>query len=171
MKITCITQLSLEKWNSMTAQEIRSALPTRPGPLKRFRAAINRITRFQDALERFKANQTLENNCRTHILAPNWAQTERCASCNAPINFSCEPRKLTRKCTKPKDFPVQILDSWSQSYEVMLRLLQSICSKLQIHSLFTVVYTYSLRMHTSSFVSLFVDRLSPAFTPKPDSNY
>ena len=130
MKITCITQLSLEKWNSMTAQEIRSALPTRPGPLKRFRAAINRITRFQDALERFKANQTLENNCRTHILAPNWAQTERCASCNAPINFSCEPRKLTRKCTKPKDFPVQILDSWSQSYEVMLRLLQSICSKL-----------------------------------------
>ena len=30
------------------------------------------------------------------------------------------------------------------------------------------IITYSLRMHTSSFVSLFVDRLSPAFTPVPE---
>ena len=30
----CITQVTLEKWSSLTAQEIRSALPSRPGPLR-----------------------------------------------------------------------------------------------------------------------------------------
>ena len=126
----CITQVTLEKWSSLTAQEIRSALPSRPGPLKRFNAAIKRVTRFKAALERFKASQILENDCRTHVLEPVWAAAERCASCNQLINYSTEPRNLTRRCPKPKDFPVQTLDSWSQKYDAMLRLLQSICSKL-----------------------------------------
>ena len=39
-QIACITQVTLEKWSSLTAQEIRSALPSRPGLLKRFNAAI-----------------------------------------------------------------------------------------------------------------------------------
>ena len=29
-QIACITQVTLEKWSSLTAQEIRSALPSRP---------------------------------------------------------------------------------------------------------------------------------------------
>ena len=93
-------------------------------------AAIKRVTRFKAALERFKASQILENDCRTHVLEPVWAAAERCASCNQLINYSIEPRNLTRRCPKPKDFPVQTLDSWSQKYDAMLRLLQSICSKL-----------------------------------------
>ena len=38
--VTCISQIPLEKWNSMSSAEIRNALPPKPGPLKRFRAAI-----------------------------------------------------------------------------------------------------------------------------------
>ena len=58
--IPCITHVALEQWNSMTAQEIRGALPPKPGPLRRFNAACKRLVRFKDCLERFKQSQLLE---------------------------------------------------------------------------------------------------------------
>ena len=112
----------------MTAQEIRGALPPKPGPLKRFNAACKRLARFKDCRERFKQSQLLENDFRTHVLEPVWAPAEECACCKKLL--SIEPRNLTRRCPKSHDIPVQTLDFWSQKYDVMLLLLQSICSKL-----------------------------------------
>ena len=53
-QIACITQVTLEKWSSLTGQQIRSALPSRPGPLKRCNAAIKGVPRFQAAFEGLK---------------------------------------------------------------------------------------------------------------------
>ena len=128
--IPCIIHVTLEKWNSMTAQEIRGALPPKPGPLKRFNAACKRLARFKVCLERFKQSQLLENDIRTHVLEPVWAPAEECACCKKLLNYSIEPRNLTRRCPKSHDIPVQTLDLWSQKYDAMLLLLQSICSKL-----------------------------------------
>ena len=46
-QVTCVTQLSLEKWKSLSSLEIRNALPPRPGPLKRFKAARNRTANIR----------------------------------------------------------------------------------------------------------------------------
>ena len=92
--VTCISQIPLEKWNSMSSAEIRNALPPKPGPLKRFRAAHKRLTKRKDTLERFKQNQLLENDFRTHIIEPKWASTEACASCGKLLNFFSRAPKL-----------------------------------------------------------------------------
>ena len=39
-QVTCISHVPLEKRCSMSSAEIRNALPPKPGPFKRFRAAI-----------------------------------------------------------------------------------------------------------------------------------
>ena len=80
-QIRCVTQLPLERWTAMSSQEIRGALTTKPGPIKRFKAAHNSITKFKDVLERFKQNLILANDFHTHILEPIWAPTETCACC------------------------------------------------------------------------------------------
>ena len=97
-QIRCVTQLSLERWTAMSPEEIRSALPTKPGPIKRFKAAQNRITKFRDVLERFKQNLILENDFHTHLLEPIWAPTETCACRKKVLNFSAEPCNITRRC-------------------------------------------------------------------------
>ena len=55
-QVTCITHIPLEKWRSMSSLEMRNALPPKPGPLKRFKAARSRTTKFKDTLERYKQN-------------------------------------------------------------------------------------------------------------------
>ena len=129
-QIQCITQIALERWTAMSSDEIRSALPTKPGPIKRFRAAKNRITKFKEVLERFKQNMILENDFHTHVLEPIWAPTETCACCKKILNFSVEPRNITRRCPDTSHFPVQMLDNWSLKYDSMLRDIDSILSKL-----------------------------------------
>ena len=128
--VTCISHIPLEKWNSMSSAEIRNALPPKPGPLKRFRAAKKRLIRFQDTLERFKQNQLLENDVRTHIIEPKWASTEACACCGKMLNFSVEPRNLTRRCASTQDFNVQLLDSWSLQYDSMICCIDKIIATL-----------------------------------------
>ena len=54
----------------MSSVETQNALPSKPGPLNRFKAAENRTTKLKDTLERFKQNQLLENDFRTHIPEP-----------------------------------------------------------------------------------------------------
>ena len=129
-QIRCVTQLSLERWNAMSSEEIRSALPTKPGPITRFKAAQNRITKFNDVLERFKQNLILENDFHTHLLEPIWASTETCACCRKILNCSAEPRNITRRCHAIAHFPVQMLDNWSLKYDSMLRDIEGILSKL-----------------------------------------
>ena len=63
--VTCITHFPLETWKSMTKDEIRSCLPARPGPLKRFKAARSRSCKFKAALVQFSQQQVLENVKRT----------------------------------------------------------------------------------------------------------
>ena len=129
-QVTCVTQLSLEKWKSLSSLEIRNALPPRPGPLKRFKAARNRTAKFKDTLERYQQNQLLENDFRTHVLVPAWTSFEPCASCGKLLNFSTEPRNLTRRCPNPRDFDVQLLNTWSAQYDSMLTCLDEIVAKL-----------------------------------------
>ena len=105
----------------MSSEEIWSALPTKPGPIKRFKAAKNRITKFKDVLERLKQNMLLENEFRTHILEPIWAPAGTCACCKMVLNFSAEPRNITRRCYNTTHFPVQVLDTRSLKYDSMLR--------------------------------------------------
>ena len=114
----------------MSADEIRKALPTKPGPIKRFRAAEKRLTKFKDVLERYKQNLILENDFHTHLLEPIWAPVETCACCNKVLNFSAEPRNITRRCHRTTHFPVQLLDNWSLKYDAMLRDIDCILSKL-----------------------------------------
>ena len=114
----------------LSPEEIRSALPTKPGPIKRFKAAKNRIAKFKDVLERFKQNMILENDFHTHLLEPVWAPTETCACCQKILNFSAEPRNITRRCYSTTHFPVQMLDNWSLKYDSMLRDIDGILSKL-----------------------------------------
>ena len=128
--VTCISQIPLEKWNSMSSAEIRNVLPPKPGPLKRFRAAKKRLIRFKDTLERFKQNQLLENDVRTHIIEPKWASTEACACCGKLLNFSVEPRNLIRRCNSTQDFNVQMLDSWSLQYDSMICCIDKIIATL-----------------------------------------
>ena len=129
-QIQCVTQIPLERWTTMSSEEIRSALPTKPGPTKRFRAAKNRITRFKEVLERFKQNIVLENDFHTHLLEPIWAPTETCVCCKKILNFSAEPRNMTRRCPRSSTFPVQMLDNWSLKYDSVLRDIDNILSKL-----------------------------------------
>ena len=127
---TCVTQLPLEKWKSLSSLEIRNALPSKPGPLKRFKAARNRTAKFKDVLERYQQNQILENDLRTHVLEPVWTSFESCASCGKLLSFSTEPRNLTRRCPRPRDFDVQLLNTWSAQYDSMLSCLDAIVDKL-----------------------------------------
>ena len=129
-QVTCISHVPLEKWCSMSSAEIRNALPPKPGPLKRFRAAKKRLTRFKDTLERFKQNQLLENDFRTHVIEPKWASTEACACCGKLLNFSVEPRNLTRRCTRTRDFNVQLLDAWSLQYDSMIGCIDKIIATI-----------------------------------------
>ena len=114
----------------MSDVEIRNILPSKPGPLKRFRAAKRRTVKFKDTLERFKQNQLLENEYRTHVLEPTWAVHEACACCGKLLNFSTEPRNLTRRCPRTRDFDVQLLDTWSAQYESMISSIDEIIAKL-----------------------------------------
>ena len=114
----------------MSSAEIRNALPPKPGPLKRLRAAKKRLTRFKDILERFKQNQLLENDFRTHVIEPKWASTEACACCGKLLNFSVEPRNLTRRCTRTRDFNVQLLDAWSLQYDSMIGCIDKIIATI-----------------------------------------
>ena len=129
-QIRCVRQISLERWTAMSPEEIRSALPTKPGPIKRFKAAKNRIAKFKDVLERFKQNMILENDFHTHLLEPIWAPTETCACCQKILNFSAEPRNITRRCYSTTHFLVQMLVNWSLKYDSMLRDIDGILSKL-----------------------------------------
>ena len=129
-QVTCVTQLSLEKWKCLSSLEIRNALTPRPGPLKRFKAARNRTAKFKATLERYHQNQLLENDFRTHVLEPAWTSFEPCASCGKLLNFSTEPRNLTRRCPSPRDFDVQLLNTWSTQYDSMLACLDEIVAKL-----------------------------------------
>ena len=129
-KLQCVAQISLESWTAMSSEGIRSALPTKPGPVKRFRAAKNRITRFRGVLERYKQNLILENDFHRHLLEPTWAPTENCACCKKVLNFSAEPRNITRRCPRATRFPTQLLDNWSLEYDSMLRDIDCILSKL-----------------------------------------
>ena len=115
----------------MSADEIRKALLTKPGPIKRFRAAEKRLTKIKDVLERYKQNLILENDFHTHLLEPIWAPVETCACCNKVLNFSAEPRNITRRCPRTTHFPVQLLDNWSLKYDAMLRDIDCILTKLQ----------------------------------------
>ena len=108
-QVNCISHIPLEKWRALSSVEIKNALPPKLGPLKRFKAAKQRLTRFKDALERYKQSQILESDFRTHVVAPCWTSTEACASCAKLLNFSVEPRNLTRRCLRMRDFPVQVL--------------------------------------------------------------
>ena len=54
----------------MSALEIRKVLPSKPGPLKRFKVAKNRLTKFKNILKRFKQNQILKEDFRSHVLEP-----------------------------------------------------------------------------------------------------
>ena len=130
--VTCISHVPLEKWRSMSTVEIRNILPSKPGPLKRFRAAKNRTVKlkFEDTLERIKQHQLLENESRTHTLEPPWAMHEACACCGKLLSFSTGPRNLTRRCPRPRDFDVQLLDTWSAQYDFMICIIDEIIAKL-----------------------------------------
>ena len=129
-QIRCVTQVTLERWTAMSSEEIRSALPAKPGPIKRLKTAQNRITKFKDVLERFKQSLILENDVHTHLLEPIWAPTETCVCCKKVLNFSAEPRNITRRCHGTAHFPVQMLDNWSLKYDSMLRDIEGILSRL-----------------------------------------
>ena len=129
-QVNCISHIPLEKWSSLNSVEIRKALPPKPGPLKRFKAARRRLTRFKDTLERYKQSQILESDFRTHVIEPCWASTETCACCAKLLNFSVEPRNLTRRCPHARDFPVQVLDTWSLQYDSMICCIDKIIATL-----------------------------------------
>ena len=129
-RVSCITQVPLDRWASLSPLDIRNALSNKPGPLKRFKAARNRLLKFKDALERFKHSQILESEFRTHVLAPVWAPTEACACCKKLLNSSSEPRNITRRCPQPRDFSLLLLDAWASTYDQMLLIVDGIISKL-----------------------------------------
>ena len=123
--IPCITHVTLEKWNSMTAQDIRGALHL---SLNRLSASMPLAKdlpglKTPSFLKMTSAHMCL-NLCglllKNVLAARNFSITR--------LNLG--PRNLTRRCPKSHDIPVQILDLWSQKYDAMLLLLRSICSKL-----------------------------------------
>ena len=52
-RISCFTQIPLNVWINFTAEEIRSKIPRAPGAKGRFKAALNRFSKFEDALATF----------------------------------------------------------------------------------------------------------------------
>ena len=129
-KVFCVTLIDLERWTTMSAIDIRNALPTKPGPLKRFKAAKTLMIKFKDTLERFKQSQILEHEFRTHVLEPAWTSSEACACCKKLLNFSSEPRNITRRCPRPCDFPVQLLNTWASTYDQFILAIDGVISKL-----------------------------------------
>ena len=41
-----------------------------------------------------------------------------------------QPRNLTRRCPRTRDFDVQLLDTWSAQYESMISSIDEIIAKL-----------------------------------------
>ena len=100
-QITCITQIPLDIWQSMAAAEIRLRIPGAPGAKKRFLAAVKRFSKFKDALSTFVRLHSLDVTPRSHVVAPTWDGNEACFHCAKLIQFSVEPRNLTRNCPPP----------------------------------------------------------------------
>ena len=107
--VTCITHLPLETWKSMTKDKIKSCLPARPGPLKRFKAARNRLCKFEAALEQLSQQQVLENLKRMHLLAPLWRPGKPCLFSAKILNFSTRPRNVSNVCRNANDLPTDLL--------------------------------------------------------------
>ena len=104
--------------------------PASLAPLKRFKAARNRMLKFKDTLERFKQSQILENEFRTLVLAPVWAPTEASACCKKLLSCTSEPRNITRRCPHPRDFPLLLLDAWASTYDQMLLTIDELFPSL-----------------------------------------
>ena len=75
-RISCITQVPLNTWMNLSAEEIRSTIPRAPGAKGRFKAALNRFSKFKDALATFLRLQMSETKTKSHIVQSSWSGNE-----------------------------------------------------------------------------------------------
>ena len=129
IKVKCITELPLDTCSQLTLDEIRTRLPPRPGPRSLFKAALRRLSRFQNAVESFKQPLILENPSRTHLIKPCWTNDEQCVHCHKRLHFSTVPTNLSRKCPAATGIPLDVLDAWHSEFESMIKVITDIISK------------------------------------------
>ena len=100
-RISCITQIPLSVWQTMSVHEIRSRIPGAPGAKGRFKAALHRLQKVKDALTTFLRLQALDATPKAHIVEPIWSGNETCFHCQKFVRFSAESSKITRTCPSP----------------------------------------------------------------------
>ena len=129
-QITCITQISLDTWQSMSADEIHSRIPGAPGAKKRFLAALKRFTKFKEALSTFLRLQTLDAIPRSDIVAPTWDGNKACFHGGKLIQFSVEPRNLTRNCPASATLPDSVSSEWLLRFDAITAAIRRITELL-----------------------------------------
>ena len=129
-RISCITQMPLDTWINLTAEEIRSKIPKAPGARGRFKAALNRFSKFKDAFATFLRLQMSGANSKSHIVQPNWSGNENCFFCHKLMRFSAEHSKITRNCPSPGSISDALSKDWIQQFDDILKKIQTILDKL-----------------------------------------
>ena len=124
--VSCISCLPLENWGQLNAEQIRALLPGRPGPKKRFKAALGRFSKFRAALEYAHQMQLLGNTQRPHVIQPTWNANEQCYFCCKLLQFSVEPRTLMRTCPRATDLADSTYREWHNSFVAIEASLQRI---------------------------------------------
>ena len=129
--MSCITQIPLDTWMNLTAEEIRLKIPRAPGAKGRFKAALNRFTKFKDALATFLRLQMSETKSKSHVVQPSWSGNETCFFCHKLMRFSAEPSKITRNCPSPGSLSDALSAEWIRQFDAILRKIQTILDKIQ----------------------------------------
>ena len=129
--ISCITQIPLDTWMNLTAEEIRLKIPRAPGAKGRFKAALNRFCKFKDALATFLRLQMSETMSKAHIVQPSWSGNETCFFCHKLMRFSAEPSKITRNCPNPGTLSDALSAERIRQFDEILGKIQTILNKLQ----------------------------------------
>ena len=125
-----ITQNSLNDWMNLTADEIRAKIPKAPGAKDRFKAALNRYTKFKDALATFLRLQMSETKLKAHVVQPCWNDNETCFFCHKFMRFSAEPSKITRTVTGPGVISDSLATDWLQQFDEILHKIRKVLNKI-----------------------------------------
>ena len=129
-RINSITQISLNDWMSLTADEIRAKIPKAPGAKGRFKAALNRYTNFKNALATFLRLQMSNTSPKAHVVQPCWSDNETCFFCHKFMRFSAEPSKITRTCANPGVISDSLANNWMLQFNEILDCIWSILNTI-----------------------------------------
>ena len=129
-RISCITQIPLSVWQTMSVHEISSRIPGAPGAKGRFKAALHRFQEFRDVLTTFLRLQSLDATPKAHIVQPTWSGNETCFHCQKLMRFSAEPSKITRACPSPGTLSESVSSEWLLRFDEITAAIQRIIDLL-----------------------------------------